>query len=388
MFFFEKKNQKFFATFGRSRIPPPVPNSAGQEEKFFGSFFQKRTTYLLLCCLVTPAHATPTVIRIGVASAGVGGRPNCALSYVCVAHAHGDVEKEFAADGTKIEWHFYTGAGPAVNEALAAGQLDFAWQGDLPSIVARSAGLKTRLLMAAGGRLDYYVAVPAASTAHNLADLRGKRLALFKGTNIQTVGTRILESEGLGEADIKVVNLDPPTALAAIAAGQIDATLLSFWGFGLRDAGKIRFIYSTADHSPRLTAQAALLVTQDFLRQNPAVVDRVVASFLRAARWSSAEANRQAILDIFAQTGYPASFFADAYAGHTLLVQNDPLLDAFNLSQYRDVAAIALRVGLIRHPVTVDDWVEPAPLQRALAAQGLAHLWPSFAADGTTKVGG
>jgi hypothetical protein len=44
MFFFEKKNQKTFATFGRSRTQAPESDSERQEQKFFGSFFQKRTT--------------------------------------------------------------------------------------------------------------------------------------------------------------------------------------------------------------------------------------------------------------------------------------------------------------------------------------------------------
>jgi hypothetical protein len=43
MFFFEKKNQKTFATFTRD-----VSTSPGtQEQKFFGSFFQKRTSSFL-----------------------------------------------------------------------------------------------------------------------------------------------------------------------------------------------------------------------------------------------------------------------------------------------------------------------------------------------------
>jgi len=346
---------------------------------------------VLLCpgisAVAAGAEAPPSVIRIGIATAGVSGSPFCALSYICTAHVQGTIEREFAPDGTKIEWHFYSGAGPAVNEALAGGQLDFAWQGDLPSIVGRSIGLKTRLLMVAGGRLDYYVAVPANSQVHSLADLRGKRLALFKGTNIQTVGTRILETAGLSESDVNVVNLDPATSLAALVSGQIDATLLSFWGFGLRDSGKIRFIFSTADHSPKLTPEAALLVKQDFLSRYPNVVNRVVAASLRAARWSSDEANRQAIYDAFAKTGYPRQFFVDAYADHSLKLINDPLFDAFSIQQYRDVAAIALRLHLMRRPVDIDGWIDPQPLHDALAAQGLSHFWQLYAADGTTPVG-
>ena len=349
-------------------------------------------TLCVLCCGVfeaaAAAEAPPSVIRIGVATAGVGGSPYCALSYMCTAHVQGRIEQEFGHDGTKIEWHFYSGAGPAVNEALAGGQLDFAWQGDLPAIVGRAIGLKTRLLMISGGRMDYYVAVPANSPVHTLADLRGKRLALFKGTNIQTVGTRILESAGLHEGDVTVLNLDPATSLAALVSGQIDSTLLSFWGFGLRDAGKIRFIFSTADHSPKLTPEAALLVTQDFLDRYPTAVNRVVAASLRAARWSSDEGNRQAIYDDFAKTGYPRQFFVDAYADRSLKLASDPLFDAFATQQYRDVASIALRLGLIRHAVDIDNgWIDPQPLHDALAAQGLLHFWQPYAADGTTPVG-
>jgi hypothetical protein len=45
-FFFEKKNQKTFAPFGRSLTAAPPSDSAPKEQKFFGSFFQKRTSFL------------------------------------------------------------------------------------------------------------------------------------------------------------------------------------------------------------------------------------------------------------------------------------------------------------------------------------------------------
>jgi uncharacterized protein YciI len=63
MFFFEKKNQKTFATCGRSRTQAPAPDSAAQEQKFFGSFFQKRTPFFLFLVLFVPsiAHAAPKV---------------------------------------------------------------------------------------------------------------------------------------------------------------------------------------------------------------------------------------------------------------------------------------------------------------------------------------
>ncbi len=64
MFFFEKKNQKTFATVSRSLTQAPAPDSAPQLQKFFGSFFQKRTPSFLAiypCPSAAGALATTTM---------------------------------------------------------------------------------------------------------------------------------------------------------------------------------------------------------------------------------------------------------------------------------------------------------------------------------------
>ena len=67
------------------------------------------------------------------------------------------LEQAFAADGVKVEWLFFKGAGPAVNEALSNRQIDFAYQGDLPQVVGRANGLKTKLLLVSGARNNLYL---------------------------------------------------------------------------------------------------------------------------------------------------------------------------------------------------------------------------------------
>jgi hypothetical protein len=47
MFFFEKKNQKTFATSGRGLTQALEPDSDDHEQKFFASFFQKRSSFFL-----------------------------------------------------------------------------------------------------------------------------------------------------------------------------------------------------------------------------------------------------------------------------------------------------------------------------------------------------
>src|SRR5882762_7058121 len=99
----------------------------------------------------------PAVIRIGVATGGVGTPPRTGSSTIGLVNAQGLLEQEFAKDGIKVEWIFFKGAGPAVNEALVNKQLDFAWQGDLPSIVHRAGGVKTRIIVGSGVRNGLYL---------------------------------------------------------------------------------------------------------------------------------------------------------------------------------------------------------------------------------------
>src|SRR3954469_20953860 len=193
------------------------------------------------------AHAeeAPKTIRIGVAAEGVGGRQYAYRMSLDVARAQGLIEKEFAPSGTKIEWHYFRAAGPAVSEALASHQVDFVFHGDLPSVIVRSTGIKTRYLMPLYARSNIYVAVPAKSDIHTLADLKGKVVSNFRGTAVQLVAARILSSVGLSERDLKLVNLDTASANAALATGQVDAGFVLLNSLGLKDQGLIRYIFST-----------------------------------------------------------------------------------------------------------------------------------------------
>jgi sulfonate transport system substrate-binding protein len=328
--------------------------------------------------------AAPAKIRIGVALTGLGGRPYSLGSAISVVHVQGLLEKEFAADGTAIEWNFYAGAGPAVNEALANGALDFAWQGDLPEIVARSRGLQTTQLFVAGNRSPVFVVVAKDSKIANLIDLKGKTVANFQGTNLELSVNRILASVGLGEHDLQIVNLDQNTAGQAVAEHQIDAAFVQL-GIPARAQKYLKVIYATGTTHPELTPQASFIVANTFASTAPDAVDRVVRVAVGAAHWSSLPGNQDALYQIYAKTGYPLPFIEQVFKPIDPLVATSPLWDAFQRAQLTRSASDAYKYGLIRTPVQVEGWIDTGPLSRALTALKLENYWPQFAADGTTK---
>jgi sulfonate transport system substrate-binding protein len=320
-------------------------------------------TLALMAVAALPAQAAPDTIRIGVATAGGGDPVTWGGSPGGVARVNNWLEDEFKATGIKVEWLFFKGAGPAVNEALSNKQIDFAYQGDLPSIVGRSNGLKTKLLLASGARNNLYLVAPSKSDIRSIKDLKDRTVSIFRGTNGHLVAINVLAANGLAERDIKGVNLDTGSAQAALVSNGVDAAFGGYEWFKVRDQGLAKVVYSTQGQDPAFTRQASLLVRADFEQANPAEVQRVVDVFVRAASWA-AEFDQQ-----------------------QLAVRNSPLADDFIIGRYKAVVADALKLKLIRREVSVDDWFDTRYLRNALKKQGLENYWTAHDAKGQPKAG-
>lgn len=327
----------------------------------------------------------PVEIRLGVPGAGVGGKPKVGYSYVASAHLRGVLEEEFKKDGIKVKWIFFPGAGPALNEALANGKVDFgAGHGDLPAIVGRSTGLKTKLLFVAGRFGPVYFTVPADSSAKSLADLKGKTISVFKGTNAQLILGRLLRKYGFTEKDFRIISQDTYSAQTSLATGDIDGTITSPWTLELRGVAK-RIIEIRKD--PNLNGPLSFWVTEDFEKKYPGVVQRVVTTLIKQDEWSSREANRDAQYKLWAQSGTPYLDYKKDWADADLKDRNSPYWDDYAINSLKKSVQQSIDFKLIRRPVTVDNWIEPKYLNTALKELHLENFWPRFDASGNKIAG-
>jgi sulfonate transport system substrate-binding protein len=334
---------------------------------------------------VRPALAAPAplTIRLGFASVGIDNRQFSGGSAAGVAHANGYLEAEFKNDpDIKLSWFFFKGAGPAVNEAFATGQLDFAIQGDLPQVIARAAGLKTKQLMANGAHAPTYLAVPPDSDIKTIKDLKGRKVSLFRGTNNHLAVVKVLAANGLTERDVQFINMDGAAANAALATKEIDGAFGNFDLLLLADQGLAKIAYATKGDNPAFERQGTIIALEDFVTAHPDVTGRIIKAFVKAAQWSSQEEHRDEIFEIWAKSGRPASIYRDDFAGQTLKYRNSPLLDPFFIEQYRVQAQQAKEYGLIRRDISVDGWFEPQFLDAALKELGLEKYWTRYGVDG------
>jgi sulfonate transport system substrate-binding protein len=224
--------------------------------------------------------------------------------------------------------------------------------------------------------------VPADSTVTKLEDLKGKRVSVFKGTNLHLAAVRALAAHGLKESDVKLVNLDTAAAQAALTTKDIDAVFGYVELFALRDKGVAKVVWSAAQDSYRFTRQTVLLVDDDFATRNPQIVQRVVDTVVRTARAYSDESQRG---ELFAQWGkaeQPEKIWREDFIGQPLRVRLSPLLDPFLVARYKDASEEAFKLKLTRSKPEIDSWFDRRFLNAALKAQKLEGYWPEYAPDG------
>lgn len=334
---------------------------------------------VLLTCVLVPLGAradAPSTIRLGYPGVGVGNRPVASGNAVATMHLRGMLEDEFRKDGIEITWSFLRGAGPAVNELFANGLLDFSALGDLPSIVGRASGLQYRVLAGASVRGNIYVAVPADSTVRAVGDLRGKKVAVAKGTATHLAAGKILEGFGLTEKDVRLINMDVPTATAAIVTGDIDAAFGSSQYLGLRDQGVARIIFRTTGGDPKYTSNTTFLGSSSFIQKYPEHTQRVLQTYVLAAKWlADQEAKPETVFQLWTRTGFTFASFREDWTNESMKYKTSPLIDPYIYSRYAFQIGEAKRLGLTRGTFDFNEWVEPSFLNAALAALGLQTFW-------------
>ncbi|MCP1466602.1 ABC transporter substrate-binding protein [Pseudomonas sp. S3E17] len=276
-------------------------------------------------------------------------------------------EKAFADQGIKIQWNYFKGAGPVINEAFANGQVDLAYLGDLAAIIGRSNGLETRLLSATARDIKQYLGVVPGSGIKTLQDLKGKRVAVFRGTASQLSFNSALASQGLSEKDFKVISLDYNAANAALAAKQIDAT----WGgsnlTALQAKGLAEIPLTTKDLGGAGSIQAVLVGSKQFVDEHPDAVAKLLKAQQQAVHWLTDDNNKQAYIALVSGlASYPPVILTNDLKDQTLSEIFPSTLDPVFLAKLQGSVDLASKEKLIRKPFQVSDWVAPS-----LAAAGL-----------------
>jgi sulfonate transport system substrate-binding protein len=153
---------------------------------------------------VSSAH--PGVLRVGYQKYG----------WESLAKARG-------TGSLRVDWVEFP-SGPALTEALNAGDIDVGEVGEAPPVFAAAGKVDFKIVGASSpAPQGESVLVRKDSPLHNVADLRGKKIGLNKGSNVHYFLIKLLEANGLTLNDVSVQYLNPADGRAAFDSGAIDA---------------------------------------------------------------------------------------------------------------------------------------------------------------------
>ncbi|OUL32756.1 aliphatic sulfonate ABC transporter substrate-binding protein [Nostoc sp. 106C] len=215
--------------------------------------------------------------------------------------AQGLLEKRLAPEGIQVKWISFQG-GPPMMEAMAAGSVDIGNVGNLPPVFAQAGGNPIVYVAATGSNAGAQaIIVPKDSPIKTLADLKGKKLAIQKGTALQYFVLKALESAKLTLNDIQPIYLKIPDSTTAFEGGNVDALPIGDPYLASKELNdSIHVLVRGSDVAPQ---RAFYIATQNFAKDHPNLVKIVLEEQSKVEDWAKANPGEVAKL-LAEQTKY------------------------------------------------------------------------------------
>lgn len=278
------------------------------------------------------------VVRVGHQKYGT-------LSIVRMQRA---IEKQLQPLGVRVRWNQFA-TGPQLLEALNAGRLDFGHTGEAPPVNAQAAGAS---LLYVGSQppnpQGEAILVPPDSPIRNLADLKGKKVAFNKGSNVHYFVVKALEKAGLSYTDVEPIFLPPADARAAFERKNVDAWAI--WDPYFAAAQHATDARILADGQGIVANREFFLSSQHFAQTYPDRLQIILQVIAETAKWAKPRPKEVAELttpllgidvEVLEQVASRTSYGLNPITPEVVAYQQD-LADTFH------------RLGLIPKPIDVE----------------------------------
>lgn len=214
----------------------------------------------------------------------------------------GYLDQALAKTGDRVDWSEHP-AGPQMLQAMGAGALDFGITGDTPPIFAQAAS--RRIVYVAHeppAPFGEAIIVPKGSSIGSVSGLKGKTVALNRGSNVHWLVVRALGKAGLGLHDIQPVFLPPSAGRPAFDTGRVDAWAIWDPYLSSVQTASSPVVLTTANGL--VQNRQFLLADRAFADAHPDLIEETLRQLDRADQW--AQTHKQQVSQyLSADTGLP-----------------------------------------------------------------------------------
>jgi sulfonate transport system substrate-binding protein len=303
--------------------------------------FLVRSAALALAAPSLAGAATLEEIRIGYQKTAV----------LLVVKARRQLENRFGPQGVNVRWVEFP-YGPPLLEAVSAGAVDYGYTGDAPPIFAQAAKAAIRYVGVIPARgYGQAIVVRSDSPLKTFADLKGKKVAVAKGSSAHDLLITAVEIAGFSWSEITPVYLAPADAASAFARGAVDAW--SIWDpfFAIAE---IKQNARPLPVDPKLVTQNSFfLANSSFLGAHPDIVAAINEEVASATKWASE--HRDEVAELFSKAS-GVDIAAQKRSVDRAEFTFGPLTDEV-LAQQQAVADRFHKLGLIPERIAVRDIV-------------------------------
>jgi len=274
-----------------------------------------------------------------------------------ILKSRGDLDRRLAEHGVAVKWAEFP-AGVPILEGMNAGSVDFGITGETPPVFAQAA---------AGSQIRYVAYEPAAprgeailvpknSPLQSLADLKGKRIAVARGSNSHYLLIQALKKAGLTPADVNISYLTPADANAAFVQGNVDAW--SIWDYYYAAAEARSGARVLVPGQGLIDNHAFFLASKDVIAKYPAAVQAALEEVSKVDQWAESHPDDAAAL-LSQQIGIEATILKTAIQRSGFGPR--PLDDGVVAAQQR-IADALYALKILPAAITVKELVAELPL--------------------------
>ncbi len=194
----------------------------------------------------------------------------------------GFLERELDKDGIKVEWVKSLGSNKSL-ELLNSKSVDFGSTAGAAALIARSNGNPIRSIYVYSKPEWTALVTTPGSGIQRIEDLKGKKVAVTRGTDPFVFLVRSLASVGLSDKDVEIVPLQHPDGKTALERGDVAAWsgLDPLMATSEVEKGSKLFF-----RSPDWNTYGVLNVRDEFAQKYPSIVDRVLLAYEQARKYA------------------------------------------------------------------------------------------------------
>ena len=288
---------------------------------------------------VGASYGQDKVVRIGFQKYGK----------LVLLKSKGTLEDKLKAAGYKVVWTEFP-SGPPLLEALNVGAIDFGNTGEAPPIFAQAAGAPIQYVAyeppAPKGEA---ILVPKDSKLTSVADLRGKKVSLNKGSNVHYLLVKALEKAGVKYSEVEPVFLAPADARAAFERGAVDAWVI--WDPFQAAAEAATGARTLADGTGVVSNYQFYFSSKKFVKRDSGIVDLVLAELREVDDWAKGDIHAVAN-QLAPAIGLPVDVVEVALKRQSYGIK--PITDSV-IADQQQVADTFFALGLLPKQIKISD---------------------------------